>query len=304
MRRRRKLAIIGICLGLLCLGGLVSCISLHAPATLARMPAPALDEISGMASSLRDPRILWAHNDSGDDAILYAFDKGTGQVRGKLRISDADAVDCEDMASFTLNGKACLLLADVGDNGARRKDLKLWVIEEPELSSLKPGEELKVTSAMTITLSFPDGPRDCEAMAVDPEEGRVFLVSKRTHPPVLYSVPLTPGTHVARRETEITSIEKPSLAAQAVPLPSMRFQDQPTSLSIQGNYAVLLTYGKPYLFERRAGSTWAQTLAGPAKALPSHHLPQAEAACFDREGRGILVSSEGRGEKLLYYRLR
>lgn len=295
---RKRLALVALFF-LLFAAGLISCFSFHGSATLCRMPAPALNEVSGLAISQRDPRIVWAHNDSGDGAFVYAVEKSSGKLLGKVCLNGVSAMDWEDMASFTLDGRPLLLLADVGDNASQRKEVVLWVIEEPAPSSLKASGELRVEPLLTIRLRYEDGPKDCEAVAVDVAEGKVFLISKRTHPPVLYSVPLRSGSFVAHREAQIQGLDEPSLTAQSIPLPSMRFQSQPTGLDIRGNRAALLTYGRIYLYEKQPDESWAKAFARKPRALASPHLPQAESICFDADSSYVIVSSEGLAEALL-----
>ncbi len=90
-----------------------------------------LDEASGLAHSRLDPGILWVINDDGP-AVVYAIDH-TGRERGRVKIADAKNKDWEDIASFSLDGTAYLVIADIGDNYSKRKDVTLYVIEEPAL---------------------------------------------------------------------------------------------------------------------------------------------------------------------------
>ena len=78
--------------------------------------SPRVTESSGVAASRAHPGVLWTHNDSGDDAYVYATDLA-GADRGLVRIRGARAVDWEDIALGpcpTRRG-ACLYIADTGD---------------------------------------------------------------------------------------------------------------------------------------------------------------------------------------------
>ncbi|MGK4421996.1 hypothetical protein ACSLVQ_27485, partial [Klebsiella pneumoniae] len=85
-----------------------------------------------------------------------------------------------------------LLLADIGDNNAFRPFVTLYIVDEPEPSRLRPDAELSAAPRRTLTVLYPDGPRDAEAVAVDANEGFVYLLSKRDAVPRLYRVPLAP----------------------------------------------------------------------------------------------------------------
>jgi len=143
-----------------------------------------LGEISGLAASHAHDGVLWAVNDGGNPARLYAISR-RGRLLARYQIEGASNQDWEDLASFELDGRRYLLLADTGDNGGRRRGFSLHVFEEPAKlanGTLKP--------AWTIRARWPDGPRDCEAVAVDAAAGQVLLVSKKRVPPELFSLPL------------------------------------------------------------------------------------------------------------------
>lgn len=266
------------------------------PAVAGTLNLPGSHEASGLAASRRAPDLLWTHNDSGGEPVLYAV--GTdGKFRGSLRLRGARNEDWEDVASFTLDGTAWLLVGDVGDNGARRPYVELHLVAEPPPADLRPDRELIVTPAWTRRVRFPDGPRDCESVAVDPAERAIYLLSKRDNPPRLYRLPLPPGpepvaiAEFAGRVPQVALLEQ-----NDVPLLDLvaRFTSLVTAMDFNadGTAAVVLTYGEPLLFLRRPGESWAIALAGKPTALGAHGLPQAEGACFSADGRSVYVVSE------------
>ena len=144
--------------------------------------------------------------DSGKP-LLYALDT-QGNHLGRVDLRKSDNRDWEDLASFVLDGEPYLLVADIGDNDARHKKGRLYIVEEPAVE--KKGEE-KVD--WEIEFRYPDGPRDAESVAVDIENRRVLILSKRDIPPVLYEVPLRPDDDdkvTARWLGTIDSLPKPS----------------------------------------------------------------------------------------------
>lgn len=279
-----------------------------------RLAAAKLDETSGLAASRRADGVLWAHNDSGGDPALYAL--GTdGRFLGSVWLAGADNIDWEDMASFTLGGRAYLLVADTGDNRGRRKNCSFYVIEEPGAAQLSPAKELVVPVAWHVPLVYPDAPHDCEAVSVDPgaagdgSDGRVYLLTKREKPARLFSLPLKPATDAPQVAFELGAVtlpRQPSAVQSLLPLPTGRFRGQPTGMdfSADGRMAVVLTYGDVLLYRRRDGESWFATLAREPVVLPPHKLGQAEAVCFSRDGKRIFVTEEGRGAALLRYDLK
>ena len=147
-----------------------------------------LREVSGMAASRVHEDVLWLANDGGNDAALYAVSR-RGRELARFAVDGVANTDWEDLAAFELDGRHYLLIADTGDNGGLRRTLQLHVVEEPatlEDGPLKP--------AWSIAFRWPDGARDCEAVAVDAAAGQVLLVSKKRRPPELFALPLRPAT--------------------------------------------------------------------------------------------------------------
>lgn len=265
---------------------------------LGELEHPALKESSGLAASRRDPRILWTHNDSKAKPVLFAC-----TIQGKhlavVVIQGARARDWEDIAAFSFQGKAWLLIADVGDNRARRQGCVLYVVEEPAVDFERTDQELEVPVAWKLVFTYEDGPRDCEAVGVDAASGQVFLVSKRTVPAVLYSLPLRPegdGHLVARRHVALALI--PQLSAQDL-AEHLRFglwPLQPTAMDVapDGSIALVLTYRHTYLFPRRKGEPWEKAFARLPQLVSLPKRRQGESGCFSADGRAIIVGSEGR----------
>ena len=256
----------------------------------------ALRETSGLAASPGDERFLWAINDSGNTPDLFLLD-GFGGAHGRVRISAQQNSDWEDLASFTLDGRPYLLIADTGDNLAGRKLCALIVVPEPDVRNGQVDGD--VEPAWVIRFVYEDGPRDCEAVAVDARERKVFLISKRTWPPMLYEIPLRPPSSkesvVARR---IGSVNLPKADAWEGP-----YAAQPTGLSFSpdGLVAAVLTYARVFLFPRRPGEDWGSAFAREPVKLSRHGLEQAEGIGFSRNGRNIHVVSEGLHGSMVTY---
>ena len=61
---------------------------------------------------------------------------------------------------------------------------------EPDPATLTPDGQIAARPAHVLRLTYDDGPRDCEAIAIDPGERAIYLLTKRTTPPRLYRVAL------------------------------------------------------------------------------------------------------------------
>lgn len=146
-----------------------------------RFQSPRLTESSGVAVSRAHRGTLWTHNDSGDGPYLYATDIH-GADRGAIRVSGARATDWEDIALGPCptagRAGACLYIGDTGDNLERRRSVTVYSVPEPTPPE-SPADTQRVTAAaLALSLRYPDGSHDVEAMYVSPSDTAVYLISK------------------------------------------------------------------------------------------------------------------------------
>ena len=278
-----------------------------APLRTGHLPSGPIVEASGLAPSLLRTDALWINNDSGDTPTLYQISID-GRELGRVRVEGATATDWEDCASFTYKGQPWLLAADTGDNDSNREILSIWVFPEPDPQKLSPGSSLAVGLAWSIRFRFPDGPRDCESVGVDASEGFIYLISKRTHPPVLYRLPLKPtqeGVQVAEKLGELTWLKPATGLRSTLPTPRGMYANQPCGLSFSqdGRRAAMVSYVDAFLFERAPGQSWKDVFAKEGQRLPPHELQQAEAICISADGNSVFITSEGAVAPLLRYRI-
>lgn len=277
------------------------------PVEAGELGAPPKLETSGLAVSRRNPGVLWTHDDSGGASALYAV-KATGPKIAVLHIKGAKNEDWEDLASYELDGKSWLLIADTGDNDAKRATVMLHVVEEPALEVSKSTADMSARPARTIRLRYEDGPRDCESVAVDVAGRAVYLLTKREDVKRLYRVELEPkdsnAVSVARHMGLVAQLPQPTAAQRGIKgyLGRRRAEVTAMDFTADGTAAVVLTYGDLWLFTRRAPESWAETFARAPVALPGHGLIQAEAACFSSDGRQIYVAAESDRSLLRYDR--
>jgi hypothetical protein len=276
------------------------------PVTAGRMEAPPNREASGLAASRATPGVFWTHDDSGGAAELYAID-AQGKLRGTVRLAGVDNTDWEDVAAFRLEGRAWLLVADVGDNDAKRGLVRLHLVAEPSGAELRPTAILTVKPEYSLQVRYEDGPRDCEAVAVDPVGRQVYLLSKRDEPARLYRFPLARanGVVTARRVTTVPKLEGATEVDFFLKGLLGRKLNWPTAMDFRadGRAALVLTYGAVLVFERRGSEDWFETLQRDPIRLAFHGLRQAEGACFAADGRAILIVSEGTTEMVRYDRV-
>jgi hypothetical protein len=224
---------------------------------------PDLPETSGLAVSRRAPGLLWSHNDSGNDAVLFALDT-SGRMRGRVRVP-IRAVDWEDISSGRCASGDCLYLADIGDNGRGRRRIQIFRLPEP-----LPGDA--VTAAPDVfTATYSDGPHNAEAMFVADDD--LFIVT-RDRVAAVYHARLS-----GRRDLTFVRLSELGLAAVT---------DAETSTD--GKLVIVRTS------HEAVGYRIADVVAGgntPLFRIPIDGLrePQGEGVALD--GSTLFLSSEG-----------
>ncbi|HEX9166207.1 MAG TPA: hypothetical protein VF862_09870 [Gemmatimonadales bacterium] len=242
-----------------------------------------LKETSGLAISRAHPGVLWSHNDSGGDAVLFATDS-TGADRGRFTVMGVENRDWEDLALGPCPEGMCLYIAETGDNPENNRSAAIYRIPEPDPA--RPG---LVRGVERLVFRYADRPRDVEAIFVAPDSS-VHLISKGVRSEIAhYRLPasawLTEGTAVAER------LPMPSLA------PGARRLVTGATMAADGATVMLLTYR----------DLWRLSLAPDGALVPkgplvpcdvSRLLPQTEAVAWLGEGDAVLLSSEaGRGQR-------
>lgn len=250
-----------------------------------------LDEISGLAASRRHPGVLWMIDDGGNPERLFAV-SDDGERLATFRIEGVTKTDWEDIAAFRLDGRNYLLIADTGDNGGLRRSLQLHVVEEPATL-----ENARLRPAWSIAFRWPDGARDCEAVAVDAANGRILLISKKRQPPELFTLPLRPadtGLLTAHRSGALAGVPQPSEDALKRKPRTARLQSQVTAADVSpdGRTLAVMTYRYLLLYPRRSGQSWGAAVAEPPKITALPWLPQAEALGWATDGRSLYATGE------------
>lgn len=157
------------------------CVTYALPPREVEVREPELIEVSGLVASRAHPGVLWAHNDSGDRARVFAIGVD-GAALGELAVP-ASMVDAEDLAIAPCPDAAaggapwCLWIADTGDNTRSRADAALIAVAEPEVGPDAPLGQAVAPRAWRFPVRYPASVSvDVEALAI--AGGRVILFEK------------------------------------------------------------------------------------------------------------------------------
>ena len=268
------------------------------PEVVGRLEDASIREASGLARSQRQSEILWIINDSGSKEIVHAID-AQGERLGEFDLKKSKNRDWEDLASFRQDDVPYLMIADIGDNEARRKYRTLYFVEEA--APLKNGVE---KLAWRVDYRYPDAPRDAESAAIDIENEQALILTKRDLPPRLYAVPLQTNSEepvVATLLGTVRSMRKPARQEVEFAPKNKSWSWQPSGMDISDDNlaAVILTYEAVYYYERQDGQSWLDALNGKPARVSIGGFKNAEAVAFGDNERTVIVTGETKRSPLL-----
>ena len=255
---------------------------------------PRIAESSGLASG-SSPGTLFTHNDSGDEARVFAVGDD-GRTRTTYVLPGVDARDWEDIARGPdEDGRSSLWIGDIGDNNATRdRGILVHRVLEPEPTD----QESVTTEAPTsFRLRYPDGPGDAEGLLVHPRTGRLYVIGKPLAGPAqVYAAPqpLDPdGPNLLERVAE-ARVDRtgtpggPGIGSLAQLLVTA------ADLSPDGSRVAVRTYTDLYEWSVQ-GDDVAGAFAGEPVVTPLPATEQGEGLTYTADGTAVLVSSEGAG---------
>lgn len=256
-----------------CAGGTPTC---ETPERAADLPAE-VRESSGIAASRTHTGVLWTHNDSGGDAVLFALDT-SGALLGSVAVTGADFTDWEDIEAGSCDGGECLYIGDIGNNRGARGEGVIYRISEPapDAPASAPAERFPIR--------YPEGNWDAEALFVLPGP-ELYVISKGVDQPVTlfrYPPPLRPDEPVRLEPVQ-------RLTEAPVSLP-----DQVTGASADpdGRWVAVRTYTALQLY-RHDGGAFEATLDSAGVDLSTLVEPQGEGVGIAADGVIYLSSERG-----------
>lgn len=256
---------------------------------LAKLADPNIKESSGLAVARVNPGAFWTHNDSGGQPRLFLVDT-KGKTLATMNVGGAQAVDWEDMASFVDGGRSALLIADVGDNAAKRKTCTLYVVREPWLYPGESGVAKSGGVIESIVFGYEGGPVNCESVAVDPTTHNIYLVS-RALPPAKCKVYELPWPKKDRRGRRL---DKGPYTAKAVATLAYAHATA-MDISPDGLRCVVLTWKHAYEYVRGPKEPWAAAFARGGRKIVVPARVQGESLCYGADGRTLYLTSEAKG---------
>jgi len=268
---------------------------------------PPINEMSGIVKSRTYEDVYWVHNDSGDEARIFAV-RADGSVvmpswvgdryyanqpmDGKepypgIKLDAAHNLDWEDIA---IEGDT-LYIGDMGNNGNARRDLGVYVLKEPNPAATSRTRVLK-----WLPVAYPDqdafpGDRwhfDCEALFV--HEGKLHFLTKH-RAGASGDLPEN-GTKLYRLDTEHT--DRVNVLTLLDSKQDLGGWVTAADISPDGKLLAVLTHfpiSSVWLFDVPAQDN--KLLSGKARRFVFSGGKQCEGVCFV-DDRTLLVTNEQR----------
>ncbi|MCF0074505.1 PE-PGRS family protein [Dyadobacter sp. CY261] len=237
-----------------------------------------IDEASGLAASATMAGYLWTIQDSGQPNSLYLISKDGKSIK-EYNVPGSNNHDWEEVVigPGPDNGVSYAYIADIGNNNSPVTSTNI-IYRIPEITSA--GGSFSQNALQKITFSYPDGPRDAEALIVDPQTKDIFIISKEMQGTNIYRLAYPQSTSDVTVAEKVGTVPGVTLATAS-------------SISKDGSEVVVRTYLGVFYWKRNTGETVGQTLMKSAtKTLTVALEPQGEAICFETEGKGFYTLSE------------
>lgn len=233
------------------------------PAVAFRISDPRITESSGLAASRLHPGVYWTHNDSGDGPYVYGIDSSTGKTVARITMRGIHARDVE---AISLGPDGDLYVGDIGDNldGAWSE---VWIYRFPEPRQLRD----QTVDVTRFTVKYAAGPRNAEALMVQPKTGRVYIASKNDKGGGLYEGPAkltAQGVNVFRRIADVPWVTDGA------------FSPDGSRLALRGYLSA-------------ADYRWVNDRPRLIGSLSLPMQPQGESVTYTRDGRALMYGSEG-----------
>jgi len=238
----------------------------------------SLRESSGV-ENLNNSDNFWMINDSGNSNELFEVSE-SGKIKQIVVVDNAKNKDWEDLAT---DGQDKLFIGDFGNNGNKRKDLRIYSVSISLINNGGVNAE-KTTFYFEDQQKFPpkkkDRNFDVEAFVFLKGYFYLFTKNRSSHfdgTTKLYKVPAQVGDYSAQLIGEFnTCIDSNSCLITSA------------TISKDNSKLVLLTHDKLFLFTNFKEDDFFN---GTISEINLYHNSQKEAVCF--KGEGLYITDEG-----------
>ena len=268
--------------------------SFEKPFEIGRIESPEVIESSGLAASQCQPNVYWTHNDSGDDAFVFAMTSG-GKHLGTWRVTNATNLDWEDMSvAKAADGICYLYVGDIGNNKLTKVDMKVYRVKEPTVSDSDRMSTKKnapqTEPAATLVFRYADTPHNAETLIVHPTTGDVYVLTKRLDgPSLVFKIAPHFDTSQVLIATKVGEVGVP-----AVPDGFLTGG----AVSLDGKRVFLCDYVAGYELNLGDGADFDEIWKSRPVRVDLGDRKIGEAVTFTPDGNAILATSEKKNAEI------
>lgn len=266
------------------------------PRVIGTIKSRDITESSGIAASRCQNGVLWTHNDSGDEAFIFALSV-TGENLGTWKVQNAQNYDWEDIAAFKDKaGKCFLYIGEIGDNKHKRPQHAVYRVPEPVIRASDNTSDRKspllTETAEALNFSYPDYNQDAETLMVHPKTGNIYVVTKRVSGPAgVYRLRPEFGLDEAIRAEKIAEISVP-----AIPNGFVTGGD----ISPDGRHVVICDYTQAYEWTLPEGDANFDNIWSVApEAFELGKRSGGESIGYNVDGTAVFATSEKKNSPVI-----
>lgn len=270
------------------------------PVTIGRIESNEVTESSGLAASPCQANVFWTHNDSGDDAFIFAISPA-GKHLGTWRVTGARNADWEDLGAFKDAGGSCFLyIGDIGNNKFEKTEQRIYRIKEPVVSEGTAASTKKdpqqTDAAESVVFRYPDTPHDSEAMLVRPGAGTVYVLTKRVDgPSLVFKIIPNFGSATAVQAEKVGEVSLPAIPNGLL---------TGASIAPDGSRVVLCDYSAGYELAATGAANFDEVWKQKPVPIDLGDRKQGEAIAFGADGRAVYTTSEKKNSPIIEVKLK
>jgi hypothetical protein len=256
---------------------------------IGKIESNEITESSGLVASKCQENVLWTHNDSGDNAFVFAINTA-GKKLGTFRVKGAINVDWEDIAAYkNADGECFLYIGDIGNNARARSNLVVYLVKEPLVSpsgaSSSKKNPIETENSKAIKFVYSDSRHDAETLLVHPQTADIYIVTKELSSPAsVYKLANNYASDKINKLEKITDLSVP-----AIPNGFLTGGD----ISSDGKKVVVCDYFAAYEFALPENSkNFEEIWKQKPLTISIGEREQGEAVCYSFDGKSIFATSE------------
>lgn len=270
--------------------------SYQKPQIVGKIESNEITESSGLVASRCNKEVFWTHNDSGDQAFIYALNI-KGEKLGTWKVSGAKNNDWEDLATFKdEKGECFLYVGDIGNNERTKSEFIVYRVKEPKISDADKNSSRKnpntTEAAEAIKFDYPDFRHDAEALLIHPQTGDIYVLSK--------SLSSAAGVYKLAKNYDLSKTNRlEKIAEFTVPaFPNGLLTGG--EISPDGKRVIVCDYFNAYEIAlpektKNFDEIWSEK----SLIIELGERAQGEAVCYSIDGKSIFATSEKRNSPII-----